>query len=296
MLKNVTSFLFLLIILLLSSWGVQAQKVALNGKVTDEQTGEPLMGASVFVREAKRGATTDVDGAYSVIVNAGTYNVNVGYIGYGSKNEKLTVSEKVTTKNFELAEQTNQLEEVVVRAEGRANVTKAEMSVEKLDIKTIKRIPALMGEVDVIKSIMLLPGVQPAAEGTSSFNVRGGSHDQNLILFDNSTIYNASHFMGFFSVFNNDVVDDAKLYKGDIPAGYGGRLSSLLDVNSKHGDMEKFNFNGGIGLISSRLEIDGPILDNKLSFMVAGRLRMQICFCPWRLRQLYVAQCCTFTI
>jgi hypothetical protein len=173
-----------------------------------------------------------------------------------------------------------ELEAVTVSAARRANVTKTEMSVAKLDRKTIKKIPALMGEVDIIKAIMLLPGVQPASEGTSSFSVRGGSPDQNLILFDYATVYNASHLMGFFSVFNNDVIEDVKLYKGDIPANYGGRLSSLLNVNTKNGDPLKFNANGGIGLISSRLEVDGPIIDNKLSFVAAGRRTYADLFLP----------------
>ncbi|MDR2937621.1 MAG: TonB-dependent receptor [Prevotellaceae bacterium] len=265
---------------LLFAVALQAQKTTLSGKVSDAQSGEPLVGATIFVRELGRSASTNESGYYTFDVKPGTYNVNVGYLGYTSTDEQLRLKGKSLRKNFKLTEEANQIEAVTVNAEKRANVTKAEMSVEKLDIKTIKKIPQLMGEVDVIKSIMLLPGVQPAAEGTSAFNVRGGSSDQNLILFDNSTVYNASHFMGFFSVFNNDVVNDVKLYKGDIPVSHGGRLSSMLEVSTKEGDMEKFNVNGGVGLISSRLEVDGPIVNDKLSFVAAGRRTYADLFLP----------------
>lgn len=262
------------------SQGLRAQGVALSGTVADAQTTAPLQGATVLVRELNRSAVTNETGRYTLSLPSGTYSVSVAYMGYGIVEERISVRNKSQVKNFALEEQSNQLDEITINAAARANITKAEMSVEKLDIKTIKRIPQLMGEVDVIKSIMLLPGVQPAAEGTSSFSVRGGSHDQNLILFDQATVYNASHLMGFFSVFNNDVVDEVTLYKGDIPAGYGGRLSSLLNVQTKDGDMEKFNINGGVGLISSRLEVDGPMLKNKLSFVAAGRRTYADLFLP----------------
>ncbi|MDR1341857.1 MAG: TonB-dependent receptor [Prevotellaceae bacterium] len=257
----------------------QAQQPTLSGYVRDAQTGGPLAGAAVYVREAKRYTIANAEGFYSILLPAGSYSVSASYVGYRQQEETLSVKYSLA-KDFALRQQDTELGEVVVSAERRANVTKAEMSVEKLEIKTIKRIPALMGEVDVIKAIMLLPGVQPAAEGTSAFSVRGGSPDQNLILFDNATVYNASHLMGFFSVFNNDVVNDVKLYKGDIPAAHGGRLSSLLEVNTKTGDADKFNVNGGIGLISSRLEVDGPIIDRNLTFVAAGRRTYADLFLP----------------
>ncbi|MDR1415868.1 MAG: TonB-dependent receptor [Prevotellaceae bacterium] len=266
-------------ILLIFLTSAQAQQPTLSGYIRDAQTGEPLAGAAIYVLEAKRYTVANAHGFYSIALPSGVYSVTASYIGYRQREESLSVINSLT-KNFALRQQDTELEEVVVSAERRANVTKAEMGVEKLEIKTIKRIPALMGEVDVIKAIMLLPGVQPAAEGTSAFSVRGGSPDQNLILFDNATVYNASHLMGFFSVFNNDVVDDVKLYKGDIPAAHGGRLSSLLEVNTKNGDANKFNVNGGVGLISSRLEVDGPIVDRKLSFVVAGRRTYADLFLP----------------
>ncbi len=173
-----------------------------------------------------------------------------------------------------------QLEAVVVSSERpNANVVRPEMSMEKLDVRQIKLIPALFGEVDVIKAIQLLPGVQAASEGSSGFSVRGGSPDQNLILFDDAVVYNASHLMGFFSVFNNDAVNGITLYKGDIPAAYGGRLSSLLDVQAAPGT-DRFGFNAGIGLIASRIMLQGPIVPGKATFLVAGRRTYADLFLP----------------
>ncbi|MDR0712221.1 MAG: TonB-dependent receptor [Prevotellaceae bacterium] len=257
----------------------QAQQPILSGYVKDAQTNEPLAGAVIHIREAKRNIIADAKGFYTIALLPGDYSITASYVGYSPQEERVQVKNTIA-KNFALQQRDTELEEVVVNAALRANITKAEMSVEKLEIKTIKRIPALMGEVDVIKVIMLLPGVQPVAEGTSAFSVRGGSPDQNLILLDNATVYNASHLMGFFSVFNNDVVNDVKLYKGDIPAAHGGRISSLLEVSSKIGDVAKFNVNGGIGLISSRLEVDGPIIADKLSFVAAGRRTYADLFLP----------------
>ncbi len=172
----------------------------------------------------------------------------------------------------DLALANQELQEVVVTGEAiNANVTQPEMSSIKMDTKTIKQIPALMGEVDMIKAIQLLPGVQSISEGSSGFSVRGGSLDQNLIQLDEATVYNASHLMGFFSVFNNDAIKDVKLYKGDIPASSGGRLSSLLDVRMKDGNTKRFSGTGGIGTISSRLTLEGPIVKDKASFIVSGR-------------------------
>jgi TonB-dependent receptor-like protein len=174
--------------------------------------------------------------------------------------------------NISLSESSKTLEEVIVTAERKnENIVRTEMSTVKLQAKEIKKIPALMGEIDIIKTLQLLPGIQSTGEGFSGFNVRGGSPDQNLILFDEATVYNASHLMGFFSVFNNDAVKDLKIYKGDIPAQYGGRLSSLLDIRMKEGNQKKFEATGGIGTISSRLTLEGPIIEDKWSVLVSGR-------------------------
>jgi hypothetical protein len=177
----------------------------------------------------------------------------------------MTISLEMTMKH-------QTLQEVVVTSERNdQNITRPEMSVVRMNIKTIQKIPAFMGEVDIIKAIQLLPGVQSVSEGSSGFSVRGGSPDQNLILLDDATVYNASHLMGFFSVFNNDAIKDVKLYKGDIPAIYGGRISSVLDVRMNEGNQKKYEINGGIGIIASRLTIEGPIIRDRSSFILSGR-------------------------
>jgi hypothetical protein len=162
-----------------------------------------------------------------------------------------------------------------------ANITRNEMSVEKLGSDDIRKIPALMGEVDVIKAIQLLPGVQSPSEGSSGFSVRGGNLDQNLILLDEANVYNASHLMGFFSVFNNDAIKDVKLYKGDIPARYGGRLSSALDIRMKEGNTKRWSGSGGVGLISSRFTIEGPLVKDKVSVIASARRTYADLFLPF---------------
>ena len=246
-------------------------RFTISGYVKDAENGESLIGATVYIQELKTGTVTNVYGFYSISLQAGKYNVTYSYTGYESQQKQLDLQAGVSI-NVELAVEKKKIEEVVITSERvDANVKKAEMSVAKLDMKTIKQIPALMGEVDVIKVIQMLPGVLPTSEGSSGFSVRGGGSDQNLILLDEATVYNASHLMGFFSVFNNDAVKDVKLYKGDIPAGYGGRLSSVLDVRMKEGNTKKISATGGIGLISSRLTLEGPIGNEKTSFLISGR-------------------------
>jgi len=256
-------------------------RYSVSGHVKDASTGEELIGAAVIVEELSRGTVTNVYGFYSVSLPPGLYQIKYSYIGYKSTIKAINLNQDQMV-NIELSEDIQVLEEVTISAEGpRANVRKAEMSVNKLQIKSIKRIPTLMGEVDVIKAIQLLPGVQASSEGGSGFSVRGGNPDQNLILLDEATVYNASHLMGFFSVFNNDAVKDVKLYKGDIPADYGGRLSSLLDVRMKDGNMKKFSGSGGIGTISSRLTLEGPIAKDRTSFLLAGRRTYADVFLPF---------------
>jgi CarboxypepD_reg-like domain/TonB dependent receptor-like, beta-barrel/TonB-dependent Receptor Plug Domain len=246
-------------------------RYAISGNITDQETGEDLLGATVYIKEIKSGTTSNLYGFYSISLKPGIYNISYSYLGYKTQDKKIQLGNNITL-NVELETHQQTLEEVEIRGEAlNANITKAEMSVTKIDMKTIKQIPAFMGEVDVIKAIQLLPGVQTAAEGSSGFSVRGGSIDQNLILLDEAVVYNAGHLMGFFSVFNNDAIKDVKLYKGDIPAAYGGRLSSLLDVRMKDGNMKKFTGNGGIGTISSRLTLEGPIVKDKGSFVLSAR-------------------------
>ena len=259
------------LILFCLSLSAQNRRFTVSGTITDSATGEDLIGATVYVDELKTGTSANVYGFYSLTVPEGTHHLIVSFIGYEQYAQEIELRQD-TRLNIRLAPQTNTISEVVVSAERRdANVSRAEMSVERISMQTLKRIPALMGEVDVIKAIQLLPGVQSTSEGSSGFSVRGGSHDQNLIILDEATVYNASHLMGFFSVFNNDAIKDVKLYKGDIPANFGGRLSSVLDVRSKDGNNQKFSATGGIGTISSRLTIEGPAFSDKLSYLLSGR-------------------------
>jgi hypothetical protein len=247
-------------------------RVTLSGFVKDAQTGEELIGAVVYVKELKTGTSTNSYGFYSIsLQTGGSYTIEYSYLGYQTQSRTVKLSEG-TSLNVELAIDSKEIDEVIVNSNRKnENIKKVEMSTQKLEMKTIKQVPALMGEVDVVKVIQLLPGVTSTGEGTSSFSVRGGSADQNLILLDEATVYNASHLMGFFSVFNNDAVKDVKLYKGDLPVYAGGRLSSLLEVHMKDGNSKKFTGTAGIGTISSRLTIEGPIYQDKTTFLLSGR-------------------------
>jgi hypothetical protein len=251
-----------------------------SGYIKDGQTGEELIGATIMVKGDQQGTVTNQYGFYSLSLNPGNYILLYSYVGY--KTEEIPVAlDRNVLINIELTEQLRELDEVTVSAEGqKTHLERAEMSVARLPIKSIQRIPTLMGEVDVIKAIQLLPGVQASSEGATGFSVRGGNPDQNLILLDEATVYNASHLMGFFSVFNNDAVKDVTLYKGDIPAEHGGRLSSLLDVRMKDGNDKKFSASGGIGTISSRLTLEGPIFKNKTSFIMSARRTYADLFLP----------------
>jgi hypothetical protein len=281
------AFLFFLLLFLVFSYhrgfsdpADKPKRYSISGKLTDLHSGEALVGATIFVRELKTGAVSDVYGNYSITLNEGSYTFVYSYIGYTTV-EKTIVLNSDQGISLELAPQEHQLKEVVITSEKNdRNVVKPEMSTFRMDIKTIQRIPALMGEVDVIKAIQLLPGVQSVGEGSSGFSVRGGAPDQNLILLDEATVYNASHLMGFFSVFNNDAIKDVKLYKGDIPANYGGRLASVLDVRMNEGNSKKFEVNGGIGIIASRLTVEGPIVKDRSSFVVSGRRTYADIFLP----------------
>jgi len=256
-------------------------RYSVSGHISDASSGEDLIGASVMIEESGKGSVSNLYGFYSVNLLPGEYNLIFSYVGYLSQVRKIDLRSD-TRINVELIENIQELEEVTIRSERRnSNVSSADMSVNQLAIKSIRRIPTLMGEVDVIKAIQLLPGVQAAAEGSSGFSVRGGNPDQNLILLDEATVYNASHLMGFFSVFNNDAVKDVRLYKGDIPAEYGGRLSSLLDVRMKNGNLKKFTGTGGVGTISSRLTLEGPLIKDKTSFILSGRRTYLDLFLPF---------------
>ncbi len=268
---NVRLLVLGLIMLTGSTYAQAQEKYTVSGYVKDAANGEGLIGVSVYVREASTGVTTNAYGFYSLTLPTDDYTMVFTYIGYETRTDRVTLSTDKTL-NVELATESRQLEEVVVKAEREdENVRSLEMSVNKVDIKTIRKIPALLGEVDIIRSIQLLPGVTTVGEGASGFNVRGGDVSQNLILLDEAPVYNSSHLFGFFSVFNPDAVKDVKLIKGGIPAQYGGRISSILDVRMKEGNTKKREINGGIGTIFSRLTYEQPIAKGKGSFIVAGR-------------------------
>ncbi|MGC8803693.1 MAG: TonB-dependent receptor, partial [Bacteroidales bacterium] len=258
-----------------------AKLKTLSGYIRDAKNGETLAGATIFVKNANIATSSNVYGFYSVSLTPGTYQIEFSYVGYKSYALEVDLKENKSL-DIELSEDVTEIEEVVVKGGTTAErIRKPEMSVSKLEAKTIQKIPALMGETDLIKAIQLLPGVQPTAEGTSGFSVRGGGIDQNLIILDEATIYNASHLMGFFSVFNNDIIRDVKLYKGDLPANYGGRLSSVLDIKTKDGNLKQWTGNAGIGLISSRLMLEGPIKKDTTSILISARRTYADIFFPF---------------
>ena len=264
--------IFIPIFLILLTFQVHSQqKYTLSGLISDGRNKETLIGVSLYIEETKTGLTTNEYGFYSITLPKGSYTLSISYVGYKTLTETINLTQD-TRKNFFISESSQQLDEVVIiQNNKRVDVRKPEMSVNKLTIQEIKEMPVIFGEVDVIKSILTLPGVTNAGEGQSGFNVRGGGADQNLVLLDEATIYNSSHLFGLFSVFNPDAIKDLKLYKGGIPARYGGRLSSILDIYQKEGNKDSFHMNGGIGLISSRILAEGPIVKDKGSFVLAGR-------------------------
>ncbi|MDR2470169.1 MAG: TonB-dependent receptor [Tannerella sp.] len=263
-------YYILALLLFLAGQSAFTQQVRIHGIVADGQTGEPLAEAIVFIKGANQiHAVSDETGTYTLTAKKGTHTLIASYLGY-YRREITVRADRDTMVDFSLIT-SMELSEVEVSARAMdENVSGVQMGLEKLSAAEIKRMPALMGEVDVLKAIQLLPGVQTVAEGGSGFSVRGGSPDQNLIQIDNTTVYNASHLLGFFSVFNNDVLSGLSLYKGDIPLKYGGRLSSLLDVQTKTDPPKGLQGVGGIGLISSRLMLESP-LGEKTSWMVGGR-------------------------
>jgi hypothetical protein len=264
-----------------NSFIMPQKKVIISGYIRDKDNGEMLAGVTVYENSLKTGTSTNAYGFYSLSLPAGNYNIQFSCIGYQTYTQNI-IAEKDLTLNISIKASETALGEVVV--EGKRtdeNVRSTEMSLVKLDIKTIRLVPSLLGEVDLVKVLQLLPGVQPTSEGATGFSVRGGSADQNLIILDEATVYNASHLMGFFSVFNNDAVKNVTLYKGDLPAAYGGRLSSLLDVQMKDGNSKKTGFSGSIGTVSSKLTIEGPLIKDRTTFLVAGRRTYADLFLPF---------------
>lgn len=247
------------------------QQVTISGYIKDQSNGEALIGATVFVNEITNGTVSNVYGFYSITLPAGTYTVDYLYVGYTS-SRKAVVLEKDLRLDVELNSSEEQLDEVVITSKASDQIIQSvEMSTMELDIKSIEKMPAFAGEVDIIKSIQMLPGVTTVGEGASGFNVRGGSVGQNLVLLDEAPVYQSSHLFGFFSVFNPDAVKDVKLYKAGIPSQYGGRLSSILDIRMKEGNNKEYDVTGGVGTVFSRLAVEGPIKKDKASFIIAAR-------------------------
>jgi len=248
-----------------------AQTFTLSGNLRDASTGEDLIGANVvLVSDMSRGTTSNVFGFYSLSLDAGKYIISYQYLGYRSEAVEVDLNQNVVL-NMELTMEGETMDEIVISAEKKdQNISKNEVSVTRLNIEEISTIPVLFGERDVMKVVQLTPGVKSAGEGNSGYYVRGGGLDQNLILLDEAPVYNPSHLLGFFSVFNSDALKDVSMYKGGMPAEYGGRASSVMDIRMKDGNSKDYNLSGGIGLISSKLTFEGPISD-KGSFIVSGR-------------------------
>ncbi|MEW6772417.1 MAG: TonB-dependent receptor [Bacteroidota bacterium] len=260
-----------LILIFLSVKIFSQEKFTIKGYIKDKKNGEALIGAIVQKKSTTIGVSTNEYGFYSLTLPKGEHTLVFTYLGYNSIEKNILLKENITL-NIELEEKENVLQEVEITSEAEdKNIKSIEMSVAQLDIKQVEKIPALLGEVDIVKAVQLLPGVTNVGEGASGFNVRGGNVDQNLILLDDAPVFNSSHLFGFFSVFNPDAVKDLKLYKGGVPAQYGGRASSVLDVRLKEGNNKHFEANGGIGTIFSRLSLEGPIKKEKASFIVAAR-------------------------
>jgi hypothetical protein len=267
---------FTLLLFLFVSKSFSQEKFTISGTITDVKNNETLIGVSIGIPERKTGVNTNEYGFYSISLPKGTYKIITNYTGYKAVEETVNLDKNIVlniklTESEVKLETVLELENVVIEKSKKVNLRKPEMSINKLSAAQIKKMPVVLGEVDVLKSILLLPGVTNAGEGASGFNVRGGAADQNLILLDEATVFNSSHVFGFFSVFNPDAIKDLKLYKGGIPARFGGRASSVLDIYQKDGNSKNFQMNGGIGLISSRLLAEGPLVKDKGSFLVGAR-------------------------
>ena len=255
-------------------------KYTISGSIYDKSSNETLIGATIYFPNLSVGTTSNEYGFYSITIPKGAHEISLSYLGYKTKNESIILTDKIS-KDFYLLESSESLDEIIIQNNiEKVNIRTAQMSINKLSSKTIKQIPVVLGEADIIKSIILLPGVTSAGEGASGFNVRGGAADQNLILLDEAIVFNSSHVFGFFSVFNPDVIKDVKLYKGGIPSKYGGRLSSVLDIYQKEGNNKEFKLTGGIGLISSRILAEGPLKKEKSSFLIGGRSSYAHLFLP----------------
>ncbi|PLW94472.1 MAG: TonB-dependent receptor [Marinilabiliales bacterium] len=263
--------LVLLFILLAFSQLALGQKYTISGYVKDSESGESLIGATVYDKATFQGTTTNTYGFYSLTLNAGVYDIAFSYVGYQDSIQRINLNQNISL-NVSLSSTAITTKEVVITGDRPdENIQSTDMGNFKMPVEKIKTIPVLFGEVDVLKTIQLTPGVQTGGEGNSAFYVRGGGPDQNLILLDEAVVYNASHLFGFFSVFNADALQNVELTKAGMPANYGGRLASVLDISMKDGNMKKYHAEGGLGLISSRLTVQGPLKKDTASFIVSAR-------------------------
>lgn len=262
--------LFLTLTLFVALFSFAQEKYTISGTIKDQKTGESLIGATIILQGNDNAAVlSNGYGFYSITVPANDYILIASFSGFENDTLKIALS-KDLVKTIELKPQSKQLDEVIISAKSD-NITRRLPGVQKISINEIKNVPVLFGEKDILKTIQLLPGIKSGGDGSAGFFVRGGGADQNLILLDEATVYNASHLLGFFSTFNSDAIKDVTIYKGDMPAQYGGRLSSLLDIKMKDGNYKDYKVSGGIGLISSRINVEGPIVKDKGSFMISGR-------------------------
>ncbi len=279
LLKAVVCFEFLL--LAFAPIPVSAQhRYILSGFLRDESSGEALIYATIYPQGLKTGATTNEYGFFSITLPEGKYNFSFSYIGYQTINRDI-ILDKDIYQDFTLAPRETKIAEITIIGQPKMDAERQnEIGSVRLNVKTLSVIPVLFGEQDILKSIQLMPGVSPVGEGNSGFYVRGGNADQNLILLDDAPVFNPSHLLGFFSVFNSDAISDVQLFKGNVPSRYGGRASSVMDIRMKEGNMKDYNFSGGLGLISSRLMAEGPVVRDKSSFMISGRRTYADLFLP----------------
>jgi len=282
---GIHSFLGALICFELLSGGPSAsasaqQRFTLSGYLRDETSGEALMFANIYPEGLKTGVTTNEYGFFSITLPEGNYKLVFSYIGYQTIKKEIILN-KDLYQNISLSPQETRIAEITVISEPKTDfVRQNEIGSVRLNVRELSVIPVLFGEQDILKSIQLMPGVSPVGEGNSGFYVRGGNPDQNLILLDDAPVFNPSHLLGFFSVFNSDAISDVQLFKGGVPARYGGRASSVMDIRMKEGNMKDYNFSGGLGLIASRILAEGPIVKDKSSFMISGRRTYADLFLP----------------
>lgn len=261
----------LALLLFIAANSFAQERYTISGYVKDARSGESLLGATVLIKELNKGVQSNEYGFYSITLKAGKYTVQSMFLGFESQIDSISLTSNIR-KNIVLKPSVVQSKEVVVTSrKADENIKSTQMSTQTLQMEKIKTLPVILGEVDILKTLQLLPGVQSAGEGNSGFYVRGGGPDQNLVLLDEAVVYNTGHLFGFFSVFNSDAINNTSIIKGGIPAEYGGRLSSVINVNMKEGNNKEYHATGGIGLISSRLTLEGPIQKEKSSFMIAGR-------------------------